>query len=266
MPTIPSIDREVLRLWRLTEQLAGNVRSVRILPARRALPGTLVDAHRHPVPTCIACLEGVVRIEAASGVFDLAAGEVLVVAAGAWHVHTRLRRGCSAYLQGAWPLVSDVWLMDPDNCFRVLLPVEPSLPLMASLVNQLTASEQRRIAADLVGQCLSGATATWVVSEAQKAMANFLWRNLHRPLTASQVLAASGLGERQAHRQFLDYYNDTPKRIMLRFRLDMARQLLVEGAGIGEAAHACGFVSRADLTRAWRRAFGTPPSFLGAAG
>ena len=265
MVTLAPLDRDALRLWRLTEQLAEDIRRVRVLPARQR-PGkgsgraALREAHHHHVPTLIACLTGVVRIESAVGPIDLAPGEVLAVAAGAWHTHAPLRPGCSAYLQGAWPLVSDVWLMEAERCWRTLLPVQPSLRLMQELVAAPDQAAQRPLAADLVGQCLSGASATWQVTAAQKAMANYLWRNMHRPITAAQVLAASGLGERQAHRQFRAYYGATPKQILLRFRLDMAGQLLAEGAAVSEAAAACGFTDRADLTRAWRRAHRCAPT------
>jgi AraC family transcriptional regulator len=260
MPTIAPLDREVLRLWRLTEQLESGIKRVRVLPARRAARGMQREAHQHHVPTLVACLAGVVRIEAASGPIDLAPGEVLAIAPGAWHVHAPLRRECCAYLQGAWPLVSDVWLMREGRCWRTLLPVQPSLRLMGDLVAGGEAAQLKRTAADLIGQCLSGASATWQVTAAQKAMANYLWRNMHRPVTAAEVLVASGLGERQAHRQFCAYYGATPKQVLLRFRLDLAGQLLVEGAGVAEAAAACGFSDRADLTRAWRRAHGQPPT------
>lgn len=247
-------------MWRLAETLESGIRRVRVLAARSAPRTAHRDAHQHHVPTLVACLEGVVRIDSAAGAIDLAAGEVLAIAPGAWHTHAPLRTGCRAYLQGAWPLVSDVWLMEAGRTWRTLLPVQPSLRLMGELVTVRDQARQLRIAADLVSQCLTGVGATWEVTAAQKAMANFLWRNMHRPVTAAEVLQASGLGERQAHRQFHAYHGATPKQVLLRYRLDLAGQLLAEGAAVGEAAAACGFTDRADLTRAWRRAFGRPPT------
>ena len=81
-----------------------------------------------------------------------------------------------------------------------------------------------------------------------------------RGLTARRILAASGLGASQAHAVFKAFFGASPKQMVLRLRLGMARHLLEEGASVAEAAEAVGFSRRADLTRAWRVHHGSAPS------
>ncbi len=116
----------------------------------------------------------------------------------------------------------------------------------------------RRLVAAVVG----GPVHAYAPHPAVSRMAHRMWSGLHQGVEASVVLAASGLGARQAHRLFTAWFGTTPKRAVLDQRLALARAQLQAGASVtvAAAAAAAGFADRAGLTRAWRRAYGSPPT------
>lgn len=95
---------------------------------------------------------------------------------------------------------------------------------------------------------------------AVRRMAHALWNRGGGRQRAADVLAAAGVGPRQAHRLFAAWFGATPKQAILAQQLALAEGLLREGSGVAAAAAACGFPDRRALTRAWRRARGAAPT------
>ncbi len=259
----PLFDPRALHLWRLAEALAGQAGPVRVLRARDApawpqQSGRWDEAapHQHAVPTLVACLAGVVRIETRRERIDLQAGASCVVAPAAWHAHTPVRRGSVAYGQGLVFGRSDILLSDHLGGIAVQIPAAPA----EALLRRLLITPDPALVANLVTAVVSVPAHAYAPHPAVSRMAHRLWAGLADGSTASEVLAASGLGERQAHRLFIDWFGTTPKQALLGQRLALAGALLAEGSTITAASTASGFGDRPALTRAWRRAHGRPPS------
>lgn len=254
-------DRDYIKLWREVEHRLGQgIRSVALLAARQAPKPDLADAHLHDVPTITACVTGIVRVRHAHGFVDLKPGESLAIAPGAWHQHDPLRIGCSLYGHGLSRTFSDVQFRDSKRNWTILLPREPSRSLLTHLINETNPGLRIVLVEKLVAQSLESTSSPMQEQTAIARMDHFMWKNLHRPIAAKQILAASGLGERHAHRLFLSFYGTTPKRYILAAHLALAAQFLHEGASVSEAAICSGFINRTHLTRAWRQAYGQPPS------
>jgi AraC-like DNA-binding protein len=255
MPAV-LFDPQALRLWRLAERLAGSAAGVRVLRARDAPAWPLRSGrwdegapHQHAVPTIVACLAGVVRIETARGPIDLQADEICVVAPAAWHAHAPLRGGSAAYGQGLVFARSDVVLSEPGISIAVQVPAEPVRGLLDRLVAQPEVATARR----LVGSVTGGTAHPYAPHAAVSRMAHRMWAGLHLGIDAADVLAASGLGQRQAHRLFTGWFGTTPKQAILDQRLALAEALLAEGATVTAAAAATGFGDRRALSRLRRR-------------
>lgn len=252
------------RSWSLLADVARTgLRRVEIIQARRAVRDDRLGPrqHRHTTATMVTCMRGTFRMRHHGGDIDLAAGEMVVVAPGAWHSHCPLRSGSIIWSQGVLPHGSDLYLCDGGDMRLILLPVEPSSGILASLIAEDDPRRRCRRAADLAAQALTGGARRPDPTPEQDLMARFLWRNVHRPVTAGQVLDASGLCHRHAERSFIAYFGTTPKRAMTAMRLVLARRLRDEGASISEAAMASGFPGREAFTRAWRNAYGCAPRF-----
>ncbi|HVJ40048.1 MAG TPA: GlxA family transcriptional regulator [Dongiaceae bacterium] len=84
--------------------------------------------------------------------------------------------------------------------------------------------------------------------------------HLDEPLSLAELAEASQVSQRQLERLFREQMKTTAKAFYVRLRLERARQLLAESQRpVGEIALATGFASRAHFSRAYLRAFGTPP-------
>lgn len=68
-----------------------------------------------------------------------------------------------------------------------------------------------------------------------------------------------GMTEFQLIRAFRRQRGTTPYEHLVRFRVDMARKLLAEGAAIADAALSCGFSDQSHLTRIFKRYVGLTP-------
>jgi AraC-like DNA-binding protein len=256
------------RTWRLLEDVAGRIGTVHRLPARIARGGMAsgdgtwdeVGAHQHAVPTVVGCLRGVVRLGWNGGHWDLAPGDAAVVAPAAWHVHERLRPGSLCWAQGLVVGGSDLFITDAERQWNLAIPQEPSAGLLHALVATEDPQARRSLLAELVQQCLEAEGRLSTTHPAVGRMADRMWRNLHRPLTAAEVLAASKLGTRQAQRLFTGYFGAGPKQVIRAQQLALAAELLREGMTVTETAAASGFPDRRAFTRAWRLAHGRPPS------
>lgn len=259
-----TIDPAWMRLWLLADGLSRGMRAVHRLGAAQAPPwpasAEAPGAHRHAVPTLVACLEGVVRVATARGNRDLGPGEALVVAPAAWHAHTRLQPRSAVWMQGLVAGGSDAALSEPGRELSLLLPAEPSRRLLTMLADEPDAARRLALARELAGLLLRTPGQLRELHPAVRRMSHALWYRRAGQMRAADVLAASGLGQRQAHRLFTAWFGVPPKRAILDQQLDLAAGLLRDGAGVADAAAACGFRDRRALTRAWRLRFGAPPT------
>jgi transcriptional regulator GlxA family with amidase domain len=70
-----------------------------------------------------------------------------------------------------------------------------------------------------------------------------------------------GLSRRQLERRIEAVTGEAPSALIRRLRLERASQLIRAGVGtIAEVGYMVGFKSPAHFTRAFRKAFGAPPS------
>ncbi len=86
-------------------------------------------------------------------------------------------------------------------------------------------------------------------------------QTLQTPLAMAELAASVGLSERSLLRRFREALGVSPREYYRELRLDAGRRLLENGdLSITDVALACGFDSRGAFTRAFREAFGRPPS------
>lgn len=239
----------------------GGINAVDRLLARESPRFEALDRGRHPVPTLVGCLQGVVRVTHAHGHRDLRPGELLAIAVGAWHVHDRLRPGSISYSLGTRHRHADLVVEDALGTSVLGLPFQPCATLLHRLVDCRNHQERIAIAQELARQLQGPATMLpFEVPDAVAQMGAFMNRRLGQPIRVNEMLDASGMCRRHARRMFIRFYGTTPKQEITRYRLAIASQQLREGADIAAAADAGGFSSRADFTRTWRRIHGVPPS------
>ncbi|MBA2479888.1 MAG: helix-turn-helix transcriptional regulator [Planctomycetes bacterium] len=243
-------DPEAFACWRDVDAVPSRLRGVRVLTAATAPVDGRVDGHVHDGPTVVCCLTGTTRIESASGVLDLAAGEAVLVAPGAWHRHATLRAGSSVYAHGLIGCRSDVLLATARRRWWLILAEEPSRGLLERAMQAANADSRRSAVAALIGHFAREPAAALHMTPEQAAMARFVWRNFWRPVTAGDVLRASGLQRAQAHALFRACYGDSPKRALTRSRISLARQLEAEGLDAVQVALRSGFITPARMARA----------------
>lgn len=88
----------------------------------------------------------------------------------------------------------------------------------------------------------------------------FAEQRLDRIASPGDVARAAGVSSRQLSRIFRAALDESPGRYLLRQRLERARQLLRRtDMAVLEVSVACGFVSQAHFSRAYRRAWGVAP-------
>lgn len=249
------LDAEVARLWVAAADLARTLVRVELVAAGRAEAGWEV----HVVPTLIACLAGVIRLERPRRApLDLRPGEAALIAPGAAHRHAPLRRGSAALGQGFMLGRSDIELIAPARTWWLAIAEEPA----RARLERACRDAGGRLA--LVRQAVDGigtATAQSVapMSAAVERMWLFLRRERLSPITVADVLRASGLARTRAHQVFRAYFGETPHRLLTGHRLEYARHLLAQGRGVAEVAQTCGFRNRRHLTAAFRATHGLPP-------
>lgn len=265
MAQIPRYEQGSHRLWSLLERLPGALTRVELWPLADWPAAAPEGLHCHTVPTVIACLEGVVRTRGGPARrIDLHAGEVLVIAPGVWHAHEPLRPGSAAFQQGFLASCSDLQVEDHRRVLLGRVPVQPCRRLAEQVVAlgaAPAAARARRIAAaELVAQVLRETIEPLDLPHpALHRMVHLLWEGFQRPLTAEDILAASGLGRSRSYQLFRQYFGEGVTASLQRMRLELARALLAQGRPVAEVARLCGFPSRAALTRSHRRAFGAAP-------
>lgn len=81
-----------------------------------------------------------------------------------------------------------------------------------------------------------------------------------RSWQAGDMARTGHVTPRHLHRLFTQHAGVTPLEYVQRIRVERARQALVRGMGVGQAAEVAGFGSDLALRRAWRRWVGGTPS------
>lgn len=256
-PQFP-LNGRIVQLWLAATRLSSTLTAVALIGGG-ASPARRDSGETHTVPTLIACLVGVVRVECLGAPVDLHAGEAALIAPGAWHRHAPLKAGSASLGQGFMLGRSDMELSVPGQAFWLAIPEQPSRTL---LTRACAAGARERLA--LVREALAGlgdesARPVTPMPAAVQRMWLYLRRERLAPIRAADVLRASGLGPTRAHVLFTGYFAETPHRMLTRHRLEYACHLLAGGAGVGEVAGQCGFRSRRQFTAAFRAAFAQSP-------
>lgn len=249
------LDTDLAHLWVAACSLGRDLRRA-VLVDR----GSASEGQHHTMPTIVACLAGVVRIERPGlRPVDLAAGEAAVIAPGIRHVHAPLRAGSAQYAQGFMLGRSDIELATGGRSWLLAIPENPARTL-AERACRCPERERAGLLRDALS-ALTGAPACTIapMPPAVERMWLYLRRERLSPISASDVLRASGLRPTRAHLVFRAYFSETPHRMLIRHRLEYARHLLLAGGAIGEVAAACGFRTRAHLTAAFRQEHGASP-------
>lgn len=268
MPTTFIGDPTRLSRWLALHATAGAIRSVARWRARDGGDSATLRGHQHVVPTLWVCLQGVARVIGAT-VLDLRPGEALVIAPGCWHEHVALRPGSQAFGLGFMANRCDILIADHAETSWGTVHPQPFRLWMDRLLVEAdpvaSTAQVREILLQLFSERAS--PVSWMHPAVQR-MASTVWWRLHTPITAADIVRAAatgpdGLGHSRAYELFTAFFGATPKQELLAQRLALARQLLAEHEPISAIAVRCGFGSRASFTRAWRRAFGSPPSAAG---
>lgn len=87
----------------------------------------------------------------------------------------------------------------------------------------------------------------------------FLLDNLTRTVTLEELEAAAGRDRWRLSRDFRALFGTSPYRYLTMRRLDMARQLMLAGQPLADAAAWAGFTDQAHMTRHFARTFGIAP-------
>ena len=80
------------------------------------------------------------------------------------------------------------------------------------------------------------------------------------PATLAELAALSGVSRFQLLRGFARETGTTPHAYLLQRRVRLARQLLIAGRALAEAAFEAGFADQSHMTRAFRCQFGVTPA------
>lgn len=96
--------------------------------------------------------------------------------------------------------------------------------------------------------------------ERLQRMLSFMEANTSRRLTVDDIAGAGFVSAREASRLFEKHVGVPPMKHFMGLRLDRARVMLEEGAGVGEAAAATGFESVSHFSTCFRKRFSMPPS------
>lgn len=211
--------------------------------------------HRHRTASAVLALEGAARLETGPHQHhDLVAGELALIGPWVWHAHPPPRTGAVAII-GLRHRDVDVCLMWAGGEWTGMVPRGAGDPAAACLVPEAQLPAMRRLRRWL-SACTLKPDST---PEPLRLMSAFLWRHRISPVGAAAVLASSGLGYSAANRLFREHFGSTVKQYLLRSRLELAERLLRDGRQPGDIWAACGFASRADLTRRFRLTHGEAP-------
>lgn len=234
--------------------------------------GSPGPAHQHTMPTLALALSGTVRVRGKTDI-DLSPGDVLVVEPGCWHEHLPHRPGCSSFGLGFLAGKCDILFFDDTEVLWGSVHIQPYCDFMEQMLATQDGPPGGRVGArlTLIDQILAQVIqdrSTFVdwLHPGVLQMAAHLWNHLHEPISADDIIARSGMGRTSSYEMFRSFFGRTPQQELLFQRLDLARHLIRRGMSVTDAARRSGFPNRAELTRAYRRRFGHPPTEDGPGG
>lgn len=256
----PTLDPIVFRLWPSLHTVSRKPRLVHRLGTGTGLWVPDRDAHLHETATLVLCVAGMLRIQHWDGGTDLGPGEALAIEGGAWHAHVPARAGTITYEHKLIDRRA-TWSLHDERHYggQFAIPPEPSRGLLDRILAEAAPAARCRLLTRLVDATTEVINEMPLWETPLQEMWNAVWRGLGRKITAADVLAASGLSARHAQRCFTAHFGETPKQMILRCQLELAKAHLRHGASVTEAAKAAGFRNRTDLTRNWRHRHGAPP-------
>lgn len=245
--------RDLLELWSAVAAVARAPGRLLRLPAAGGEPA---GHGLHPVPTVVAALRGAVRVEVPGGrPVDLAAGDVLAIAAGAAHRHAPLRAGAAVLELGFDYGWCDLELRARDVAISAAMPRQPA----EGLVGRMLAGDAAAVG-PLLEQVLERPLQDLHrLPPAARRMRDRIRSHGLTPITAAAVVRASGLRPSRAWQVFRLHFGCTPHQALERRRCAVARSLLQRGADVSTAALRCGYRDRGTFARAYARVHGQPP-------
>ena len=259
------LDPDLLALWQRLQDVAQHgIRSVRHWQPRDGLPvGSSTPAHQHTMPTVVIGLSGVVRIRGQVDA-DLLPGDLLLIEPGCWHDHVVHKPGSSSFGVGFLAAHCDVLFFDHVRTLWGAVPEQPYRRVLESMMAATSAAQQLPLVDELLSQVRSDKIdfVNWIQPGVLQ-MAAYLWNHLHEQLDAEDIVFQAGMGRTAAYDRFKEFFGRSPKQELLAQRLALAKHLLLRGYNVTETARRTGFPTRAELTRAYRRHFGHPPTDTG---
>ncbi|HZB90704.1 MAG TPA: AraC family transcriptional regulator [Stellaceae bacterium] len=88
---------------------------------------------------------------------------------------------------------------------------------------------------------------------------DFLEAHRGRVVLSAELESVAGLSRYRLAREFRRALGTSPYRYLLLRRLDRVRALIRDGAGLADAAIACGFADQSHMTRHFKETYGLPP-------
>lgn len=256
------VDPELVNLWHLLQEVAANgIRSFKHWQPAQGMPfAPATPAHQHTMPTLALGLSGAVRIQGAQAI-DLLPGDLLLIEPGCWHDHLPHKPGCASFGLGFLAGRCDILFFGPQRTLWGCVPEQPYRQIVTGLMADPSEAQRLQLVDDLLAQVRRDRIelVDWI-APGVLAMAAHLWNHLHEPVEAEDIVHLSGLGRTAAYDRFKAFFGRSPKQELLTQRLDLAKHLLHRGFSVTESARRCGFATRADLTRAFRKHLGHPPS------
>lgn len=249
-----------IELWLDLQRAVDELRQVTLWGFEAARMQYWSGADLHPVPTLVLCCRGQQRVETAQGSerCDLQQAEALLLAPGVCHQHPQPRGAYSSLQLGFRGGVCDYWLMNRELLFVGRVPLQPYRRSMDELL-EVTAARRLSLLRELLQQFLHEPRHQQQhFPPALDAMLQYLQYHAHQPITAGDIVQASGLKHARAYAIFHDYHGAAPKQVLQQRRIEIARAHLRAGASLSEAAQRSGFGSRRKMQRAFERYAGAP--------
>jgi AraC-like DNA-binding protein len=259
------LDPDLMALWqRLHDVARSGIRSVRHWQPRDGFPvGARPPAHQHTTPTVVMGLSGVIRVRGSADV-DLLPGDLLLIEPGCWHDHAVHKPGSSSFCVGFLAARCEVMFFDHIRTLWGAAPEEAYRRLLDRMMVATQEAQQLPLVDELLAQvCSDTIDFANRIQPGVLQMSAYLWNHLHEQLEAEEIILQAGMGRTAAYDRFKEFFGRTPKQELLAQRLALAKHLLLRGFNVTETARRTGFPTRAELTRAYRRQFGHPPTDSG---
>jgi hypothetical protein len=199
-----------------------------------------VRLEQRSIPTFALCLAGRVRVESMSETCDLAPGEALLIAPGAWYHHAQLRPGTVVYRQGVIFRRSDFFLMNADLHLVATIPEQPSRRMMEEALREADPDRRRaKLSALLATAVNEVAKPRPLLHPSVLAMHYALQNTLHLRDGTAAAVRASGLSRAQAYRWFRSAMGAGIATIRRQQRQELSEWLRLEGLPPREIARRC---------------------------